>query len=107
MNSFLIASLLSALCANAQLTGPVGPTTPLSLKTHQCNILDYGAKNENSTNVVDVIGKTCKSCVLHTPANRLVVPGGNYLIKRSVMLANGTNWATQLDGIITLAYCGN
>jgi rhamnogalacturonan hydrolase len=28
--------------ARAQLTGPVGPTTPLASKSHICNVLDYG-----------------------------------------------------------------
>ncbi|KAF4962764.1 hypothetical protein FSARC_9168 [Fusarium sarcochroum] len=107
MKAFLIASLFSALWANAQLTGPVGPTTDLSQKTRECNILDYGAVNDNSTDVADVIEKTFKSCVLSHPGSRLVVPEGEYLIKRSVVLLNGTNWAFQLDGLITLAYGGN
>jgi len=107
MKAFLIITLFSALWANAQLTGPVGPTTDLSQKTHECSILDYGAVNDNSTDAADAIEKTFKNCVLPHPGSRLVVPDGEYLIKRSVVLSNGTNWAFQLDGLITLAYGGN
>ena len=39
----LLSSLVLAGLAAGQLIGPVGPTTNLSLKTHECSILDYGA----------------------------------------------------------------
>ncbi|CVL08328.1 probable rhamnogalacturonase A precursor [Fusarium mangiferae] len=107
MKFFLFSGLLSAFLADAQLTGPVGPLTALSQKTHECNILDYGAVNDNSTDIADAIEKTFKTCVLPHAGSRLIVPDGQYLIKRSVVLSNGTNWAFQLDGLITLAYGGN
>ncbi|KAH6891513.1 glycoside hydrolase family 28 protein [Thelonectria olida] len=104
--SALISTFL-ALRACAQLTGPVGPTTSLSKKTHECNVLDYGAVNDNSTDTADAIEKAFQNCILHQPGSRLVVPEGQYLVNRSVILSNGTNWAFQLDGLITLAYGGN
>ncbi|QKD50641.2 pectin lyase fold/virulence factor [Fusarium oxysporum Fo47] len=107
MKFVLITGLFSAILATAQLTGPVGPLTALSQKTHECNILDYGAVNDNSTDIADAIEKTFKTCVLPHAGSRLIVPDGQYLIKRSVVLSNGTNWAFQLDGLITLAYGGN
>ncbi|KAH7171700.1 pectin lyase fold/virulence factor [Fusarium sp. MPI-SDFR-AT-0072] len=107
MKSVLITVLFSAFWASAQLTGPVGPLTTLSQKTRECNILDYGAINDNSTDIADAIEKTFKTCVLPHAGSRLIVPDGQYLIKRSVVLSNGTNWAFQLDGLITLAYGGN
>ncbi|EMT64397.1 pectin lyase fold/virulence factor [Fusarium oxysporum II5] len=107
MKLVLITGLFSAILATAQLTGPVGPLTALSQKTHECNILDYGAVNDNSTDIADAIEKTFKTCVLPHAGSRLIVPDGQYLIKRSVILSNGTNWAFQLDGLITLAYGGN
>jgi rhamnogalacturonan hydrolase len=107
MKLFLVTGLFSAFLATAQLTGPVGPTTALSQKTHECNILDYGAVNDNSTDAADAIEKAFKTCVVPHAGSRLVVPDGQYLIKRSVVLSNGTNWAFQLDGLITLAYGGN
>ncbi|KAF5665594.1 murein transglycosylase [Fusarium circinatum] len=107
MKFVLISGLFSAFLATAQLTGPVGPLTALSQKTHECNILDYGAINDNSTDASDAIEKTFKTCVLSHAGSRLIIPDGQYLIKRSVVLSNGTNWALQLDGLITLAYGGN
>jgi polygalacturonase len=99
--------LLAASYTTAQLIGPVGPVTPLSEKTIECNILDYGAKNDNSTDTAGAIESAFTNCVLSNPGSRLVVPEGEYLINRSVALSNGTNWAFQLEGLITLAYGGN
>jgi hypothetical protein len=107
MKLVLMTGLFSAFLATAQLTGPVGPLTPLSQKTHECNILNYGAINDNSTDTADAIEKTFKTCVFPNAGSRLIIPDGQYLIKRSVVLSNGTNWALQLDGMITLAYGGN
>ncbi|KAF5974125.1 murein transglycosylase [Fusarium coicis] len=107
MKLVLMTGLFSAFLATAQLTGPVGPLTSLSQKTHKCNILNYGAINDNSTDTADAIEKTVNTCVLSNAGSRLIIPDGQYLIKRSVVLSNGTNWALQLDGMITLAYGGN
>ena len=38
----LLAAVALATAASAQLSGSVGPTTPLSQKSHICNVLDYG-----------------------------------------------------------------
>ncbi|KAK1855475.1 murein transglycosylase [Colletotrichum chrysophilum] len=107
MKSALLAAVLSLSGVAAQLTGPVGPTTALSKKTTECNILNYGGISDNSTDVADAIENAYKSCVLVHAGSRLIVPEGNYLIKRTAILSNGTNWAFQLDGLITLAYGGN
>ncbi|KAJ5885493.1 hypothetical protein N7495_010003, partial [Penicillium taxi] len=90
-----------------QLIGPVGPTTPLDEKTIECNILDYGAVADNATDIADSLERTFTECVLQTPQSRLLVPEGDYLLSRGVVLSNGTNWAFQLDGLITAAYGGN
>ncbi|KAJ3956676.1 hypothetical protein N0V92_006766 [Colletotrichum tropicale] len=107
MKSALLAAVLSLSGVAAQLTGPVGPTTALSKKTTECNILTYGGVSDNSTDVADAIENAYKSCVLVHAGSRLIIPEGKYLIKRTVILSNGTNWAFQLDGLITLAYGGN
>lgn len=90
-----------------QLISSVGPTTSLSEKSIECNILDYGGVADNSTDVSTSIETTFKECVLANPGSRLVVPEGDYLVNRSIVLSNGTNWAFQLDGLITAAYGGN
>ncbi|KAK5131749.1 hypothetical protein LTR08_000580 [Meristemomyces frigidus] len=91
----------------AQLTGPVGPTTPLSEKTEVCNVLHYGAKADNSTNIAPALHLAYEKCVLPNPKSRLYVPEGNYLTTENIVFANGTNWAFQLDGLITASYSGN
>jgi rhamnogalacturonan hydrolase len=88
--ALLLASLATSFSAYAQLTDPVGPTTPLSQKTKVCNILDYGALRD-----------AFQKCVLLNKGSRLYVPSGNYLTTEDIVLSNGTNWAFQLDGLIT------
>lgn len=93
--------------AAAQLIGPVGPTTALSKKTVDCNILSYGAVADNTTDISTSLESAFNWCVRPNPSSRLVVPEGQYLISRGVVLSNATNWAFQLDGLITVAYGGN
>lgn len=93
--------------ASGQLTGPVGPTTSLCLKKHECNIVDYGASNDNSSDIAGALETAFTECVLQNPGSRLVVPEGEYLLNRSVVLSNATNWAFQVEGLITIAYGGN
>ncbi|GFN18212.1 putative rhamnogalacturonase [Aspergillus tubingensis] len=106
LTSLIPVSLLAGLTVG-QLIGPVGPTTNLEDKTIECNILNYGGVADNQTDVAASIEATFTECVVNNPKSRLVVPEGDYLIKRSVVLSNGTNWAFQLDGLITAAYGGN
>lgn len=93
--------------AAGQLNGPVGPTTNLQEKTFECNVLDYGAVADNKTDISTALETAFSDCVLKHPGSRLIVPEGEYLIERGVTLLNGTNWAFQLDGLITAAYGGN
>ncbi|KAI9041361.1 putative rhamnogalacturonase [Aspergillus affinis] len=92
---------------SGQLIGRVGPTTDLSKKTTECNILDYGGVADNSTDISDALEKTFNNCVRRHEGSRLVVPEGEYLINRGVVLSNATNWAFQLDGLVTAAYGGD
>ncbi|KAJ6134255.1 hypothetical protein N7523_000577 [Penicillium sp. IBT 18751x] len=108
MSAFLKFFFLSLLgLSNAQLIGPVGPTTALEDKTIECNVLDYGAVADNATDISNSLETAFTECVSSQPGSRLIVPQGNYLIKRSVVLSNATNWAFQLDGLITAAYDGS
>ncbi|KAM3065869.1 hypothetical protein ACMFMG_009906 [Clarireedia jacksonii] len=102
----LFFSNLFALSA-AQLIGPVGVTTPLSEKTLECNILDYGATAGSSDDVSVPITAAFKECVQANPGSRLIVPAGNWTLRTSIILSNATNWAFQLDGLITAVYYPN
>lgn len=99
--AFLFAALTTSFGAWAQLSGPVGPTTPLAQKTNICNVLDYGAKPDNRTNVAPALRDAFQKCVLPNKGSRLYIPEGNYLTTEDILLSNGTSWAFQLDGIIT------
>jgi rhamnogalacturonan hydrolase len=99
--ALLFGSLAASSGVWAQLTGSVGPTTPLSQKTKVCNILQYGAKADNKTNVAPALRAAFQQCVLPNPGSRLYVPEGNYLTTEDIVLSNGTKWAFQLDGLIT------
>jgi polygalacturonase len=103
----LFAQFLIIGVAASQLIGPVGPTTPLDEKTIECNVLTYGAVADNSSDISYAIEKTFTDCVLKSPGSRLIIPQGEFLLTRSVVLSNGMNWAFQLDGLITAAYNGN
>ncbi|PQE29519.1 murein transglycosylase protein [Rutstroemia sp. NJR-2017a WRK4] len=110
MISLLALSLLFShllLPSAAQLTGPVGVTTPLSEKTFECNILDYGATAGSSDDVSIPITAAFEECVQSRPGSRLIVPAGNWTLKTSIVLSNATNWAFQLDGLITAVYYPN
>jgi polygalacturonase len=103
----LLALFVIIGVAAGQLIGPVGPTTALDKKTIECNVLDYGAVADNSSDISSAIEKTFTDCVRKSPGSRLIIPQGDYILNNSVVLSNGTNWAFQLDGLITAAYNGN
>jgi rhamnogalacturonan hydrolase len=105
--TLLLVILLFTWPSLSQLIGPVGVTTPLHEKTRVCNILDYGGVPNNYTDVSLSIHRAFEECIKPQPKSRLVVPRGNYLLRQSIVLSNGTNWAFQLDGLITAAYVGN
>ncbi|RAL68227.1 hypothetical protein DID88_008930 [Monilinia fructigena] len=86
----------------------VGPTTPLSEKTVECNILTLNPTFNPLTDDVSIpITNTFTSCVQKNAGSRLIVPAGNYTLKSIIVLSNGTNWAFQLDGLITAQYFAN
>ncbi|TGO89471.1 hypothetical protein BPOR_0108g00190 [Botrytis porri] len=104
----LLLFLHLGLFSQSQLTGPVGATTPLSKKTTECNIRTlYPTFNPFTDDVSIPITNAFTSCVQKHAGSRLVVPAGNYTLKTSIILSNATNWAFQLDGLITATYYPN
>ncbi|KAM0128899.1 hypothetical protein ACHAP3_008068 [Botrytis cinerea] len=104
----LLLVLHLSLFSQAQLTGPVGATTPLSKKTTECNIRTlYPAFNPLTDDFSIPITNAFTSCVQKHAGSRLIVPAGNYTLKTSIILSNATNWAFQLDGLITATYYPN
>jgi rhamnogalacturonan hydrolase len=95
----MIADILPLLVfatglVQAQLTGLVGPTTPLSSKSNICNILDYGGCADGkdigpaitdafyvraitlSPCLLTKISSHNQNCVKKTPGSTLYVPEG-------------------------------
>ncbi|EUC56592.1 rhamnogalacturonan-hydrolase [Rhizoctonia solani AG-3 Rhs1AP] len=113
MHLFLVstAALLASVC-QAQHVGRVGPTVPVTSKKYPCNVLDYGAKADNATDIGPAIKSAFTNCIVKNHNSRLVVPAassgigsvGNYLLSTTVLLNGASNWAFQLDGLITVDY---
>ncbi|CAE6477488.1 unnamed protein product [Rhizoctonia solani] len=96
---FLFASvvtLLAGVC-QAQHVGHVGPTVPATSKMYECNVLNYGAKADNATDIGPAIKSAFTNCVVKNPNSRLIVPAASNCMKVF-------NWAFQLDGLITVDY---
>ncbi|KAJ1302855.1 hypothetical protein OPQ81_003157 [Rhizoctonia solani] len=98
-----VAALLVGVC-QAQHNGHVGPTVPATSKMYECNVLKYGAKADNATDIGPAIKSAFSNCIVKNPNSRLIVPEGNYLLSSTVLLNGGNNWAFQLDGLITVDY---
>ncbi|KAF8684565.1 glycosyl hydrolase 28 family [Rhizoctonia solani] len=100
-----VAALLAGVC-QAQHVGRVGPAVPAASKMFECNVLNYGAKADNATDIGPAIKSAFSNCVVKNPNSRLIVPKGNYLLSSTVLLNGASNWAFQLDGLITVDYSG-
>jgi rhamnogalacturonan hydrolase len=85
--------------AAAQLSGTVGPLTSVSTKksTKLCNVLDYGAVADQSTDLGPPLADAFDDC---SSGGLVYVPSGDYLLSSWVTLSGGEAWALQIDGII-------
>ncbi|KAK0113487.1 hypothetical protein ONS96_014351 [Cadophora gregata f. sp. sojae] len=83
----------------------IGPLTPLSSKTKICNILEYGAKADNKTDIGPAILSAFSKCA-STGGATIYVPPGSFSIATGVILNKGSAYALQIDGLITLTSNG-
>lgn len=83
-----------------QLSGTVGPLTSHATKaaTKTCNVLDYGAVADGTTDVGPPISSAFAAC---KTGGVVEIPSGNYALATWVTLSGGSAWALQLDGIIS------
>lgn len=97
-SQFLLAAAAIAP-ALAQLSGKVGPLTTHAAKTAKksCNVMDYGAKADKSTDLGPALLKAFTAC---KAGGTVVVPSGDYALNTWVTFEGGKAWALQLDGII-------
>ncbi|KAF2468011.1 pectin lyase-like protein [Lindgomyces ingoldianus] len=82
-----------------QLSGKVGPLTSHATKTSKktCNVLDYGAKADKTTDVGPPLASAHAAC---KSGGTVVIPSGEYAMNTWVSLTGGSAWALQLDGVI-------
>ncbi|PYI05672.1 rhamnogalacturonase rhgA [Aspergillus sclerotiicarbonarius CBS 121057] len=95
----ILALALAPLLVNGQLSGSVGPLTSASTKAayKTCNVLDYGAVADNSTDLGPAITSAWDEC---SDGGLIYIPSGNYALETWVTLDDGKATAIQLDGII-------
>jgi len=62
-----------------------------------CNVLDYGARADNKTDVGPAIITAYKNCVMKTPGSTILVPAGDFLLDSNVDLG-GSGYTLQIDG---------
>lgn len=99
-SSSLLVGVLSLLYAvKAQLSGSVGPLTTVSDKKAVaiCNVLDYGAVADNSTDLGTPLLDAFNACI---DGGLVYVPSGDYVIENFVTLSGGNAWALQIDGLV-------
>ena len=96
--SFLLAAA-SVIPALGQLSGKVGPLTTHATKTAKktCNVLNYGAKADKSTDLGPPLLSAFTAC---KTGGTVVVPAGDFAINTWVTFEGGKAWALQLDGTI-------
>ena len=78
----------------------------------ECNVLDYGAKADNSTDLGPAITKAYNNCVKgKTTSNPgdvlLYIPSGNYRLASNVLLDDVSNFEFHLAGYIYLPFDGS
>ena len=85
---------------SADLQGTVGPLTSISDKkaVKTCDITDYGAKADGSTDISSALNDAFSEC---SSGGVIVIPSGDYALGNWVTMSGGTAWALQLDGVIT------
>jgi len=69
-----------------------------------CNVLEYGAKADNKTDLGPAMENAFKTCVSKNPDSVLLIPSGLFLLNSNVLLSGGPAYTVQIDGTITIAF---
>ncbi|KAK1150045.1 hypothetical protein N8T08_003603 [Aspergillus melleus] len=99
MQILSLSLLALASVAQGQLAGSVGPSTSASDKgqSKTCNVQDYGAKADKSTDIGPAIESAWDEC---KEGGLVYIPPGDYALGSWVTLTGGKGTALQLDGIL-------
>jgi rhamnogalacturonan hydrolase len=99
MVPIFLAIGLAPLLVTAQLSGSVGPTTSYATKAEKntCNVLDYGAVADKSTDIGPAISSAWDDC---KDGGLIYIPPGDYSLDSWVRVTGGSSCAIQIDGIL-------
>lgn len=98
----LTSSLLALTVFAASLLRPV-------VAFIQCNVLDYGAVADNSTDLGPALLSAWNNCVKAKATSvatdtLIYVPSGNFLLKSTVTFNGAQNWNLHITGNIYLPF---
>lgn len=98
-SSILALAAIVPTLVVGQLSGTVGPLTSSATKaaTKTCNVLDYGAVADGTTDVGPAISSAFAAC---KTGGVVEIPSGDYAMATWVTLSGGSAWALQLDGTL-------
>jgi rhamnogalacturonan hydrolase len=73
------------------------------LEAKTCNVLEYGGKADNNTDLGPAVLSAYNNCVKGSNGNVLLVPSGLFLLNSNIAL-EGSSYTFQIDGTITIAF---
>lgn len=99
LHSLIAVLTLLSRFAQGQLSGKVGPTTTFASKAAKkvCNVLDYGAKADGTTDLGPPLTSAWVDC---RNGGLVYIPPGTFAMSTWASLKSGQGAAVQLDGII-------
>ena len=94
-----LPALIAARTHHIKNKGFVGPLTTIESKkaVKTCDITDYGAKADGSTDISSALNDAFSDC---SSGGVMVIPSGDYALSTWVTFSSGNAWALQLDGTI-------
>ncbi|KAI8823723.1 pectin lyase-like protein [Fimicolochytrium jonesii] len=107
---FIVSCLAIAVqaAAIAPAAPRAAPVTKLAGKI--CNVLDFGGKADNKTDLGPALLAAYKQCIATNPGStstrrpKLIVPKGSYILKTNVLFKHPTPFVFQLDGGIFIPF---
>ncbi|CAK5265867.1 unnamed protein product [Mycena citricolor] len=87
----------------------LGAASRVSAAVKTCNVLDYGAKADNSTDLGPALLAAWNKCVIPSSTHvatdtQLVVPAGNFLLRSNAVFDHAAYWNLRILGNIYLPY---
>lgn len=96
-------AVFAPIFVQAQLSGSVGPLVDYTKKAKHkiCDITDYGAVADGSSDIGDAILSAWDDCA---SGGLVYIPPGEYTLGQELELKDGKSSAIQLDGVISRGF---